>query len=200
VCTSFQPARPYTPPCYFLEGKLSRGPRWRRALDAHNSPRAVADARALPRRLGQPTGRHGRSSIFAHVSRATTAHQGTSYWIAAPTISPCRYLLLATIHPRLLLVLLAAPSRFSRSGVIWVNRGYRHAWLCATLAGSKGSSRIAISRPVSSIVSSLSESRKHDSGYRGVSRLPRSFRASREPSRCSQARARTVALPRARFL
>lgn len=45
---------------------------------------AACSGRALP--LGSAGYLHGRSSIFAHVSRATTAHQGTSYWIAAPTI------------------------------------------------------------------------------------------------------------------
>lgn len=66
-----------SPPCYFLEGKLSRGA----GLLSMHLPRPPLPKASCKARSG---------SIFAHVSRATTAHQGTSYWIAARTISRTR--------------------------------------------------------------------------------------------------------------
>lgn len=77
-----------SPPCYFLEGKLSRGA----GLLSMHLPRPPLPKASCEARSG---------SIFAHVSRATTAHQGTSYWIAARTISRTRAATCSTYYPLL---------------------------------------------------------------------------------------------------
>lgn len=77
-CASFQASLRH--PVIFSEGKLSRGA----GLLSMHLPRPPLPKASCEARSG---------SIFAHVSRATTAHQGTSYWIAARTISRARYLL-----------------------------------------------------------------------------------------------------------
>lgn len=81
-CASFQASLRH--PVIFSEGKLSRGA----GLLSMHLPRPPLPKASCEARSG---------SIFAHVSRATTAHQGTSYWIAARTISRARYLLYATV-------------------------------------------------------------------------------------------------------
>lgn len=90
--SSGEPSAPALHTLLFSGGQIMLGARCSRCTcrAARCSPKRGAGRGGIggggPRRIIHSCTEEG--SIFAHVSRATTPHQGTSYWIAARTIFP----------------------------------------------------------------------------------------------------------------